>query len=132
MRLLRFGLIGAALAVLAPAMAYAQDYPSRTIRIVVAFPAGGPTDFVGRILADKLKGILGQSVIIENKPGANAAIGADYVAKSEPDGYTLFLTTAGAVVIRAANPVLVIFSVKLSNPPGRTSSLNSAEVSDKR
>ncbi len=99
MRSLRFGLFGAALAVLAPATAQAQDYPSRTIRIVVAFPAGGPTDFVGRILADKLKGILGQSVIIENKPGANAAIGADYVAKSEPDGYTLFLTTAGAVVI---------------------------------
>jgi tripartite-type tricarboxylate transporter receptor subunit TctC len=79
--------------------AAAQDYPSRTVRIVVAFPAGGPTDFVGRVLADKLKGILGQSVIIENKPGANAAIGADFVAKSEPDGYTLFLTTAGAVVI---------------------------------
>jgi tripartite-type tricarboxylate transporter receptor subunit TctC len=66
---------------------------------VVAFPAGGPTDFVARLLADKLKGILGQGFIIENKPGANAAIGADMVAKSEPDGYTLFLTTAGAVVI---------------------------------
>ena len=77
----------------------AQDYPSRTVNIVVAFPAGGPTDFVARVLADKLKGILGQSVIIENKPGANAAIGAEYVAKSDPDGYTLFFTTAGAVVI---------------------------------
>ena len=69
------------------------------MRLVVAFPAGGPTDFVARLLADKLKGILGQSVIIENKPGANAAIGADYVAKSDPDGYTLFFTTVGAVVI---------------------------------
>ena len=85
-----FGLAGAA---------YAQDYPSRTVKIVVAFPAGGPTDFVARVLADKLKGILGQSVIIENKPGANAAIGAESVAKSDPDGYTLFFTTAGAVVI---------------------------------
>jgi tripartite-type tricarboxylate transporter receptor subunit TctC len=92
--------LGAALVLLGSAnVASAQDYPSRTVRIVVAFPAGGPTDFVGRVLADKLKGLLGQSVIIENKPGANAAIGADYVAKSEPDGYTLFLTTAGAVVI---------------------------------
>jgi tripartite-type tricarboxylate transporter receptor subunit TctC len=80
-------------------LAGAQDYPARTVRIVVAFPAGGPTDFVGRVLADKLKSLIGQSVIIENKPGANAAIGAEYVAKSEPDGYTLFLTTAGAVVI---------------------------------
>jgi tripartite-type tricarboxylate transporter receptor subunit TctC len=77
----------------------AQDFPTQAVRIVIAFPAGGPTDFVGRLLADKLKGLLGQSVIIENKPGANAAIGADMVAKSDPDGYTLFLTTAGAVVI---------------------------------
>ena len=69
------------------------------MRLVVAFPAGGPTDFVARVLADKLKALLGQSVIIENKPGANAAIGAEYVAKSDPDGYTLFFTTAGAVVI---------------------------------
>ena len=79
--------------------AHAQDFPTRTVKIVVAFPAGGPTDFVARVLADKLKGLLGQSVIIENKPGANAAIGADSVAKSDPDGYTLFFTTAGAVVI---------------------------------
>jgi len=92
--------IAALLAVLALASpASAQDYPSRTIRMVVAFPAGGPTDFVARLLADKLKSILGQSVIIENKPGANAAIGADYVAKSEPDGYTLFFTTSSAVSI---------------------------------
>lgn len=80
-------------------VAHAQDYPSRTVKIVVAFPPGGPTDFVARVLAEKLKGILGQNIIIENKPGANAAIGADFVAKSDPDGYTLFFTTAGAVVI---------------------------------
>jgi len=77
----------------------AQDYPSRTIRMVIAFPPGGPTDFVGRLLADKMKELIGQSVIIENRAGANGAIGADYVAKSEPDGHTLFLTTVGAVAI---------------------------------
>ena len=94
-------LVGALFAALliAASPAAAQDYPTRTIRIVVAFPPGGPTDFVARLLADKLKGSLGQNVIIENKPGANAAIGADYVAKSDPDGYTLFFTTSGAVVI---------------------------------
>ena len=81
------------------ASAIAQDFPTRPIRLVVAFPAGGPTDFVARLLADKLKGILGQSVLIENKAGANAAIGADYVAKSEPDGYTLFFTTISAVAL---------------------------------
>jgi tripartite-type tricarboxylate transporter receptor subunit TctC len=93
-----FGALFAAL-MIAVAPARAQDYPARTVRIVVAFPPGGPTDFVARLLADKLKGTLGQNVIIENKPGANAAIGADYVAKSEADGHTLFFTTAGAVVI---------------------------------
>jgi tripartite-type tricarboxylate transporter receptor subunit TctC len=66
---------------------------------VIAFPPGGPTDFVGRLVADKVKDILGQSVIIENKAGANGALGADTVAKSPPDGYTLFLSTVGAVGI---------------------------------
>jgi len=83
----------------ATAPAQAQTYPARTIKMVIAFPPGGPTDFVGRLLADKLKELLGQSVIIENKAGANGAIGADAVAKSEPDGYTLFFTTVGAVAI---------------------------------
>jgi tripartite-type tricarboxylate transporter receptor subunit TctC len=83
--------------ILTPALA--QDFPNRTIKIVVAFPPGGPTDFVARVLAEKMKGLLGQSIIIENKPGANAAIGADFVAKSDPDGYTIFFTTAGAVAV---------------------------------
>jgi tripartite-type tricarboxylate transporter receptor subunit TctC len=77
----------------------AQDYPTRPIRLIVAFTAGGTTDFMARLIADKLKTSLGQSVIVENKPGANGAIGADYVAKAEPDGYTLFFTTVGAVAI---------------------------------
>jgi len=96
----RFAALCAALAFLASAgVAHSQDYPARAIRLVVAFPAGGPTDFVARLLAEKLKGILGQSVLVENKSGANAAIGADYVAKSDPDGYTLFFTTISAVVM---------------------------------
>jgi tripartite-type tricarboxylate transporter receptor subunit TctC len=99
--LAHFGkLLGAALLLSAVAtVATAQDFPTRPVRLVVAFPAGGPTDFVGRVIADKMKDLLGQSVLIENKPGANGAIGADYVAKSEPDGHTLFLTTVGAVAI---------------------------------
>ena len=80
-------------------LAQAQNYPTRTIKIVIAFPAGGPTDFVGRLMADKLKDILGQPVLIENRGGAGGTLGADFVAKSEPDGYTLFLTTVGAVAI---------------------------------
>src|SRR6202035_2282754 len=95
----RLGRLLAAAAIALLAGAQAQDYPTRPIKVVIAFPAGGPTDFVGRLLADKLKDLLGQPVIIENKAGANGAIGADCVAKSAPDGYTLFLTTSGAVTI---------------------------------
>jgi tripartite-type tricarboxylate transporter receptor subunit TctC len=76
----------------------AQDLP-RVIRMVVAFPAGGPTDFVARLLAEKLKAMTGQSFIVDNRPGANGAIGAELVARAEPDGSTLFLTTVGAVAV---------------------------------
>ncbi|MEA2981924.1 MAG: hypothetical protein QOF09_3747 [Alphaproteobacteria bacterium] len=96
----RLAKVAAAILLLALAVpvAHAQDFPSRPIRMVIAFPAGGPTDFVGRLIADKLKDSLGQ-VIVENKAGANGALGADFVAKSPPDGYTLFLSTVGAVGI---------------------------------
>src|SRR6201999_3629141 len=77
----------------------AQDLPNKPIHMVIAFPAGGPTDFVGRLVAEKAKDILGRTIIIENKPGANGALGADYVAKLDPDGSTLFLTTLGAVAV---------------------------------
>ena len=87
---------------LSAASAQAQDYPSRPVRLVVAFTPGGTTDFVARLLADKMKNALGQSVIVENKPGANGAIGAEYVARSDSDGYTLFFTTVGAVAINPA------------------------------
>jgi tripartite-type tricarboxylate transporter receptor subunit TctC len=92
-------IVALALPWLAAAPAMAQDFPSRIIRVVVAFPAGGPTDFVARLLADKLKAQLGQNVVIENKPGANGAIGADYVARGEADGHLLFMTTVGAVAV---------------------------------
>src|SRR5260370_42579136 len=85
---------------LTPAIAsQPQELPSRPIRMVVAFPAGGPTDFVARLLADKLKSLIGQTVIVDNRAGANGAIGAEYVTRAEPDGATLFLTTVGAVAV---------------------------------
>jgi len=96
----RSSFVAAALAAaLAAGGAAAQDYPNRPIRLVVAFAAGGTTDFVARQLAERAKASLGQSIVVENKPGANGAIGAEYVAKSEPDGYTLFFSTAGALAI---------------------------------
>jgi tripartite-type tricarboxylate transporter receptor subunit TctC len=84
---------------LSPGAATAQDFPTRPIRLVVAFTAGGTTDFMARLIADKLKTALGETVVVENKPGANGAIGAEYVAKAAPDGTTLFFTTVGAVAI---------------------------------
>ena len=95
-------LLGAMLVLSAADGAQAQDYPNRPIRLVVAFTAGGTTDFVARLLSEPLRSLLGQSVVVDNRPGANGAIGAEYVAKSEPDGYTLFFTTVGAVAINPA------------------------------
>jgi tripartite-type tricarboxylate transporter receptor subunit TctC len=94
--------IAAALFASTPRGAAAQDYPSRPVRLVVAFTAGGTTDFVARLLAERVRTSLGQSVVVENKPGANGAIAAEYVAKSEADGHTLFFTTVGAVAINPA------------------------------
>ncbi|MET0334322.1 MAG: tripartite tricarboxylate transporter substrate binding protein [Rhizobacter sp.] len=89
------------LAAIAGAMALpahaADDYPARTIKIVVPYAPGGSTDVVARLIADKLALSLKQAVIVENKPGANGMIGAETVARSAPDGYTLFFP-AGSVL----------------------------------
>lgn len=74
----------------APAQA---AYPDKPISLVVPFPAGSGTDSVGRIFAEELSKELGQPIVVENKPGANATIAANYVARAKPDGYTLFVTT---------------------------------------
>lgn len=84
---------------MAAAGAVAQDYPMKTIRIIVGFPPGGSNDVVARIVAPKMAEILGQPVIVENKPGANATLGTDYVAKAAPDGYTLTLGSLSPLVL---------------------------------
>jgi len=89
---------GLALAMLAGGPAAAQDYPSRPITIVVAFPAGGYADSFGRIVADRLGDKLHQSVVVENRSGAGGNIGAASVAHANPDGYTLLVTTASIAV----------------------------------
>jgi len=84
------------------AQAQAQDYPTRPVRLIVAFTAGGTADRTARLIAAKMESTLGQPVAVENKPGGNGAVAAQYVAQSEPDGYTLFFTTAGAIAISPA------------------------------
>jgi tripartite-type tricarboxylate transporter receptor subunit TctC len=74
-------------------LAHAQSWPVRPVRMVVPFPAGGPTDVMTRVLSDKLAQAIGQAVVVENKPGAGGTIGSDFVAKSPPDGYTLLMAT---------------------------------------
>jgi tripartite-type tricarboxylate transporter receptor subunit TctC len=97
-------LISALTLMLAGASAEADDtYPNRPVRIVVSFSAGGPTDIVGRVFAQKLAEQLGQQFFVENKVGAGGNIGADQVAKSPPDGYTLLVAT---VSTHAINPGL--------------------------
>ena len=92
----------AALCVLFVANAHAEDYPTRPVRLIVAFTAGGTADRTARLIAAKMESALGESVVVENKPGANGAVAAKYVAQSDPDGYTLFFTTAGAIAISPA------------------------------
>ena len=75
--------------------ALAQDYPSRPITLVVPFPAGGPTDTVARVTADAMSKTLGQSIVIENVPGAGGTLGAGRVARAEPDGYSLLIHHVG-------------------------------------
>ncbi|HYG45877.1 MAG TPA: tripartite tricarboxylate transporter substrate binding protein [Bordetella sp.] len=82
----------------ASSTAYAQDYPTRPLTLIVPFSAGGGADMVGRILAQKLTASLGQSVVVENRPGAGGNIGAEAVARAAPDGYTLLLTSSAFVI----------------------------------
>src|SRR5579862_3948097 len=103
MRRLAIFALGALLA-LAAAGAGAESYPQSPIRLVVPFAPGGGADLMARILADPLAKRLGQPIVIENKPGGGATLGADIVAKSAPDGYTLLWTTPGPQI---TNPYLL-------------------------
>jgi tripartite-type tricarboxylate transporter receptor subunit TctC len=93
-------LLAGLLAVLAPA-AFAQ-YPAKPIKVIIPFVAGGSSDIVGRAIASKFQEILGQPGVVENRPGANGAIAAEFVAKSEPDGYTVLVGSIGVFSINAA------------------------------
>jgi tripartite-type tricarboxylate transporter receptor subunit TctC len=86
-------------ALLLPALAAAQDFPDRPIRLIVPFPAGGPNDVIARVIGQRMSELLKQPVIIDNRGGAGGVLGTDALAKAKPDGYTIAVTSAGALVI---------------------------------
>jgi len=98
----RLALATAAFLLVVPTV-FAQTYPSRQITVVVPFAPGGPADFLGRLIGQKMSEDLGQQVVIDNRPGANTIIGAQAVAKASPDGYTLLMAIDGTLVM---NPFL--------------------------
>ena len=110
-RLLQWTVVTGLLCAAASLVAAQERYPSRPIKIVVPVSAGGAPDVVTRLVADKLAEKLGQAVVVENRPGAGERIGAEYVAKAEPDGYTLLAAPPGPFVI---SPLL---SAKLAFDP---------------
>jgi tripartite-type tricarboxylate transporter receptor subunit TctC len=99
-RIFTIGLSAALLALAVPVAA--QNYPAKPIKIVVPFPAGGTSDVLARILSQKFTESWGQPVVVENKPGSSGNLGADFVAKSAADGYTLVLMDVGNLVISPA------------------------------
>ena len=110
-KLLKFAPIG--MSFMVPELSFAQSvYPDRGIKLVVPFPAGALTDSLGRMIAERLRPILGQPIVVENRPGAGTLLGASVIAKSPPDGYNLLVATSSTLAI---SPSLY------ANPPAITS-----------
>src|SRR5215510_14177062 len=101
-RLLVAGWAFAALSMMPPAAAAQQKYPEKPIRFIVPFTAGGATDIIARVMAQGLTETLGQTAVIENRPGAGSNLGANAVARSDPDGHTLLIASSGII----ASPAL--------------------------
>jgi tripartite-type tricarboxylate transporter receptor subunit TctC len=92
-------LLGGLFVLLLPTLAAAQDFPNRAIKLIVPFPPGGPNDVIARVIGQRMSELIKQPVIIDNRGGAGGVLGTDFVAKAKPDGYTIVVTSAGALVI---------------------------------
>jgi tripartite-type tricarboxylate transporter receptor subunit TctC len=103
-------------ALIAPAIASAQDYPARPVTVVIPFPPGGTNDLIGRYTTDALTKLWGKQVLVENRGGAGTAIGAGYVAKAKPDGYTVMFVSSSFTTNAATQPNLPFDPVKDLQP----------------
>jgi tripartite-type tricarboxylate transporter receptor subunit TctC len=84
---------------LSPTLAAAQDFPTKPIRLIVPFPAGGPNDIIARVIGQRMSELLKQPVLVDNRGGQGGVLGTDAVAKATPDGYTIAISSAGALAI---------------------------------
>jgi tripartite-type tricarboxylate transporter receptor subunit TctC len=100
--------------------AVAQDWPQKSIRIIVSFGPGAGADIIGRILADSMQGKLGKPVVVENKPGAGGILGNEAVANAEPDGYTLGIMTAGQIIAAVTRKNMRYDTLTAFAPVGRS------------
>jgi tripartite-type tricarboxylate transporter receptor subunit TctC len=119
--ILTHGLGVAALPSLA-SLAFAEDYPSRPVRLIVGFTPGSASDVVGRFFAKGASSSLGQQIVVENKPGAGSSLAAKYAAHADPDGYTLFLIALSTLTNQIVNPRLGLNIVKEFAPVARLAS----------
>jgi len=92
-------LLAIGIALLCPALAAAEDFPNKTIRLIVPFPPGGPNDIIARVVGQRMSEILKQTIIVDNRSGQGGVVGTDVVAKAAPDGYTIAIASAGALAI---------------------------------
>ena len=84
---------------LLPTLASAQNFPTKPIKLIVPFPAGGPNDIIARVIGQRMSELSGQPVLIDNRGGQGGVLGTDAVAKAAPDGYTIAISSAGALAI---------------------------------
>src|SRR5262245_8737475 len=101
--------LACALILLMPAVAVAQEFPTKPIKLIVPFPAGGPNDIIARAVGQRMSELAGQPVTIDNRGGGGGTLGTDAVAKAEPDGYTIAITSAGALAISASLQEKVLY-----------------------
>lgn len=108
--------------------AAAQEYPARAVRVLVGYAAGGGMDTIARIVAPKLSEALGQTFVVENRPGASGGVAAEALVKSAPDGYTLMLAESGTLALPAVNPKVALDPVRQFAPVGGVCTLPLAFV----